>query len=57
MYRERNCDNPPPKGEGKDCSHLGPYTERKPCIIKECPGKFVLHLASFHLHNHVFHKE
>ncbi|XP_065064802.1 uncharacterized protein LOC135691014 [Rhopilema esculentum] len=37
MYRERNCDNPPPKGEGKDCSHLGPYTERKPCVIKECP--------------------
>ena len=38
MYRERNCDNPVPQGNGKDCSELGPFTERKSCKIRECPG-------------------
>eukprot|EP00795_Rhopilema_esculentum_P015293 gene15293-6507_t len=35
--RERNCDNPEPKGEGKDCSDLGPLSEREKCQVKECP--------------------
>ena len=39
MERERACTNPVPLGRGKDCSVLGPMSDSKPCIIKECPGK------------------
>eukprot|EP00112_Aurelia_sp_Birch-Aquarium-sp1_P018684 Seg4492.1 transcript_id=Seg4492.1/GoldUCD/mRNA.D3Y31 product=Coadhesin protein_id=Seg4492.1/GoldUCD/D3Y31 len=35
--RERTCDNPEPKGKGKDCSDLGALTEAAQCKIKDCP--------------------
>lgn len=40
--RERTCDNPEPKGKGKDCSDLGALTEAAQCKIKDCPGKYAL---------------
>ena len=36
--RERNCDNPLPKGNGKDCTGLGNLTQTEACKVKECPG-------------------
>jgi len=35
--RERNCDNPLPKGNGKDCTGLGNLTQTEACKVKECP--------------------
>lgn len=37
--RERGCNNPIPKGNGKDCSSLGPSTETKECKLADCPSK------------------
>ena len=37
--RTRACDNPLPKGSGKDCSSLGNDTEIGSCGTMPCPGK------------------
>uniref|UniRef100_A0A7M5UUX8 Hemicentin-1 n=1 Tax=Clytia hemisphaerica TaxID=252671 RepID=A0A7M5UUX8_9CNID len=35
--RERTCTNPMPKGNGKDCTGLGPNTETRECKLADCP--------------------
>ena len=45
ITRKRACDNPPPEGEGQDCSVLGNATEYKSCKIQDChPGKYLFHI-------------
>ncbi|XP_048581714.1 uncharacterized protein LOC5511228 isoform X2 [Nematostella vectensis] len=36
MERNRFCTNPPPALGGRDCSELGPETEKKSCELVEC---------------------
>ena len=35
--KTRECDNPVPVGEGRNCSHLGPAVESWPCNTQACP--------------------
>ncbi|XP_065056205.1 uncharacterized protein LOC135684538 [Rhopilema esculentum] len=37
MFRSRACDNPEPKGQGKDCFQLGNDTESANCGTAPCP--------------------
>ena len=37
--RTRNCTNPAPKFNGKDCSALGPDKESLPCNTEKCPSE------------------
>ena len=43
--RSRPCTNPPPRGFGKNCDHLGPATETEPCNAHEC-GASVHHVTA-----------
>ena len=36
--RKRQCNDPSPLGEGKDC--VGPHSEQKDCNTNPCPGKY-----------------
>ena len=44
MTRTRNCDNPPPKGGGRNCN--GAAEETIMCNTELCPGKY--HIFSPH---------
>ena len=35
--RTRNCSNPEPKYNGKNCSHLGAESEIRFCFLRHCP--------------------
>lgn len=35
--RQRECNNPTPVGDGRNCSYLGPSVETRLCNINECP--------------------
>lgn len=35
--RTRECDNPVPVGDGRNCSHIGPAIENWPCNTQACP--------------------
>lgn len=39
--KTRNCTNPAPKFDGRNCSELGPPQLRERCNIQRCPGKIV----------------
>ena len=49
--RTRECTNPSPVGDGKDCEHLGPNKESQKCNIQKCRKSvghlFVLFVVSF----------
>ncbi|XP_028414636.1 plasminogen-like [Dendronephthya gigantea] len=38
----RNCNNPEPKFDGTNCSHLGEAIEYRPCQTTPCPGKLAI---------------
>ena len=42
QMRQRNCTNPAPKYEGRDCFRLGNSKETKTCHNIYCPGN-ILH--------------
>lgn len=37
QHRTRNCSNPEPKHDGRDCSSLGPHIETQQCNTRHCP--------------------
>ena len=39
--RKRQCNDPAPQGEGKDC--VGSHLEQEACNTKPCPGKYLTH--------------
>jgi len=39
--RGRQCTKPVPRGNGNDCSNLGPLTEAKACSMAQCAGAFI----------------
>ena len=43
QFRERACNSPLPRGNGKDCEEAGQSIETKSCLVKECPSmKFII---------------
>ena len=43
QHRKRQCTNPKPSGNGKDCSSIGAAAQKKACKLKDCEPSMKIH--------------